>query len=338
MTIGRRHSSAAQRSSRVLFCARCVLGCIVLLVIGVGQSHAILRRSDRSEAEYITLAERYPAVCAVCFDDRLGGSGTLIAPRWVLTAAHVIQPREKQNGKWVPLAVDKKWYVLFNQSLQVPVKRVIEYPGYRKSSGLDVTLLELDHPVEGIAPIPCYAGNQELGQQITVVGFGGQGTIESGPPRDAAAVKIVNTPARQKVKWAGTDVVIQLIDTELLTQVDRPEAMTELEAVMTGGDSGGPALVNVNGQAMVAGVVSGAGVWFPPGTDPNSPYGERNAFARVSHAARWIEDTTGANFGVPRYERIAGLVVGPLLLVGCAWYIKRKRSKWLQPPKETAAP
>ena len=53
-----------------------------MLVIGAS---SLGLRHDLKEAQYIEFGEQFPAVCQVAGL----GSGTLIAPQWVLTAAHV---------------------------------------------------------------------------------------------------------------------------------------------------------------------------------------------------------------------------------------------------------
>lgn len=304
---------------------RVVFGLIALLMIAT-DAHAILRRSDRSEDDYIALGKRYPAVCMICSDGKLTGSGTLIAPRWVLTDAHVVDPWQLKNKTWVKSTVEKRWSVVFSRSQEIVVKRCIEYPGYANSTGgFDAALLELADPVEGIAPIPCYIGNQEVGRQITLVGFGGTGTFETGGPKGPAVVEFIKIPNLQRDKWAGTDIVIENRDKFFLTRVDPAETATELEAGFSGGDSGGPALIDVNGQTYVAGLI-GWTASIPPGTDPNLPYGRLHGFHRVSYAARWIEDTSGVSFGAPRPVRTAVLVAGIILLAAGGWYFRRRRS------------
>jgi hypothetical protein len=59
--------------------------CIALLAVAF-PPHAILIRPDRDDAEYLELATRYPSSIPLGAPD---GEGTLIAPRWVLTAAHM---------------------------------------------------------------------------------------------------------------------------------------------------------------------------------------------------------------------------------------------------------
>lgn len=302
---------------------RILLFSCVILATGVNNAQAILRRSDRSEVQYATLAERYPAVCLVCADGKGLASGTLIAPRWVLTAAHVVDPWTLKS-EWVKSSVESKWSVLFAGSQEVSVKRFIEYPGYsNKDGGVDIALLELDSPVEGIAPIPCYTGSDELGRQITLVGFGGTGTIETGGPKGAAAMKFLKTPAQQRVKLAGTDVIIEMSDRYFLTRVDRPEQATDLEAGFSGGDSGGPTLIHVDGQEYVAGLM-GWTASIPVSADPTLPYGNLLAFHRVSYAAQWIEDTSGVSFGAVRHERTVLLVAGVVLFVTAGWILGRK--------------
>ena len=304
--------------------ARLLLGLTALLVFRVENATAILRRPDREDANYLALAERFPAVCLVCADGVAAGSGTLIASRWVLTAGHVVDPWNLTSaGQWVKSKANHQWSVLFGKH-ENRVKRVIEYPGYScKEGGTDLALLELDTPVDSVVPISIFVDENEMGKTITLVGFGVTGTFETGPPQGAEAVKFSAIPARMRAKRAGTNVIISVSHEDLETRIDPLESATDLEASIAGGDSGGPALVQVGGQMYVAGVIS-SGPHRPPSEDPAGVYGDRVGFVRVSSFARWVEDTTSEDFGVVRVERMAvvsGLVL-LMLFAASVWYTK----------------
>jgi hypothetical protein len=183
--------------------------------------------------------------------------------------------------------------------------------------------VELETPVDSVVPISIFVDKTEMGKMVTLVGFGVTGTFETGPPHGADAVKFSTIPARMRAKRAGTNVIILVSHKDLVTRIDPAESATDLEASVAGGDSGGPALVQVSGQMYIAGVISSA-PQRPPSEDTAGIYGDRVSFVRVSSFARWVEDTTNEDFGVVRVERLAfvsGLVL-LMLLAASVWYTK----------------
>jgi hypothetical protein len=132
---------------------------------------------------------------------------------------------------------------------------------------------------KGLVPIPLYRGNDEAGRTATIVGFGGLGNFATGAPNARDAIK------QPLVRRAGTNVVEKVwIGDRCLTQVSRLDDATDLEAGVLGGDSGGPLLIQDNGQWFLAGVTKASigggmepvhpsygdnGFVFYPVTDPN---------------------------------------------------------------------
>lgn len=220
---------------------------------------AIVERTDRQDDQYLALGQRFPAVCEV----RPGGSGTLIAPRFVLTAAHVASGR----GGATAVACGDRVY---------PVKRAwIHSQGTSEGNRppeVDLALLELESAVEGIEPVPINRGRDEAGRTAFLVGVGDYG--KAGEPL---------TPTDHRTR-AATNTVADAGPMRLFFPFEPPPLGTDLEGVSGPGDSGGPALLERDGRVVVAGVSSAAD--GPPGR-----YGLTDIYTRVSTHADWIDRT-----------------------------------------------
>ncbi len=208
----------------------------------------------------MALGASLPAVGRVLPD----GSATLIAPTWAITAAHVAS------------RVAKGSQVEFG-GVAYPVARVFVHPeGHadparpRQPPEVDLALLELARPVVGITPLALYRGREELGRTMTIVGcgdFGAAGAARTRPDGRCRAV---------------TNVVADAGPKRLFFGFDAPPAGTTLEGIGVAGDSGGPALIDVNGAWQIAGVSSG-------GDGPPGAYGSTDIYTRVSSYLDWIE-------------------------------------------------
>lgn len=206
--------------------------------------------------------------------------GVLIAPKWVLTAAHFVQ----DSSVW---RFGDHFY---------KTKRVIRHPKLKPNAeetqwiGFDMALLELEHAVKDIKPAVRYYGDKELGKTITKVGYGYIGNGKVG----------MDNPRKQE-KLAGRNVVDAIGGTfenrEFSTSVmvcdfDNPETEEsnhfgspiplELEIGGSKGDSGGGVFMEDGGKFVLVGIVSGA-------LNREIKYGAVMALARVSKANAWID-------------------------------------------------
>ena len=229
-----------------------------LIALAAAPATAIVVRHDVDEAKYRALGEDYPEAVAVLPD----GTGVLIAPQWVLTAAHVARMADRR-----PLSVE-------TGGREYAVERVFLHPDWRDMGPHDIALMRLTEPVEGVTPVAPYNGGDEVGRTVTFVGRGDFGTGKTGPT------------AMDRVKRAATNVVDDADDDWLFFDFDAGEAATPLEGVSGPGDSGGPALLERDGKVWVVGVSVAA-------DGKVGRYGVTEIYSRVSTYRDWLIEVMG---------------------------------------------
>jgi hypothetical protein len=229
-----------------------------LALLAVTDAGATVIRHDRSDKDALTLGARFAAVCRVMPD----GGCTLIAPRWVATAAHVAS--RLQPGSTIQFDGQTR-----------TVTRVVIHPDGASKPGVppevDLALVELDRPVDGIEPVPVYRGTGEFGTTVVIVGYGDFGV---------AAAPLTRSDGRRR---AVTNVVDDAGPMRLFVSFTSPPDGTANEGVGAAGDSGGPLLIEVNGRWHLAGVSSASK--GKPGT-----YGLVDVYTRVSSYLAWIDE------------------------------------------------
>lgn len=232
----------------------------------------IIIRHDRSDAAYLDLGRRYAAVLGHVRTARgnVNGTATLIAPRWVATAAHVA--RSLRPGQALEIG-----------GASYAVDRVFVHPAWDgPAPAHDIALVRLGRAVEGVEPARLYRQDDEAGREVVVVGAGMVGTGLTGPREDDGQVR------------GATNRIDEAAETWLRFVFDAPDSenTTDLEGISGPGDSGGPAFIVIDGAAYLAGVSSGqddAATGGKPGR-----YGVSEYYTRVSHYTAWIDQTMRA--------------------------------------------
>jgi V8-like Glu-specific endopeptidase len=154
-------------------------------------------------------------------------TGTLIAPRVVLTAAHCVESAYASQVLSVVFSPEPA-RALASERVRAVDGRV--HPDWRLGSDIGVLILAEDAPV---APVPLDAAEISagvLGQTTRVVGFGADDQGKLGSRRSGTARVTVIRPGAFSIEAAP--------------------------GMSCGGDSGGPVFLEVNGAERIAGITS----------------------------------------------------------------------------------
>lgn len=271
---------------------------LALLAISFTAS-AVVIRSDVDDAKYRVPASAFPALVDMPGE----GHGVLIAPQWVVTAAHAAPMQGMEEDVSIGGVAHK-------------IKRVIIYPGYKKlpvklvnealasgdfskvhaflASSNDIALIELASPLTDVTPVPLYRGNKEVGMTVRLVGKGATGNGSKGQDP--------HSPHRSVLRRAF-NVIVGADPRYIWYRFDPPPSALPLEGITGSGDSGGPLLIGNGDSRQLVGLAS----WskYPPGHPflseyaPGRPfveglYGEIVYGVRISSYIQWIEGVISA--------------------------------------------
>ncbi|KPQ37693.1 MAG: Secreted trypsin-like serine protease [Phormidesmis priestleyi Ana] len=212
------------------------------------------------------------------YRDRCDGMGMLIAPHWILTAAQVATEISLETKiEFNHIAYSIQQIVLHPHFLNDSLEYNLEYSLEKDIAEHDIALIRLHQPVEEVAPLPLFNQTNEQGQVMTFVGKGDFGHGLIGPDQIDGKLRM------------ATNRVESVDEQWLVFKFDAPPEGTEREGIAGPGDSGGPALVNVEGGWAIAGIRSGQLSRLPSGKNMGEGhYGVWEYYTRVSQYLDWI--------------------------------------------------
>jgi autotransporter-associated beta strand protein len=272
-------------------------------------------RDDTPDSNYTSFSAQpqYASsgyIDVVTSSEEIFGSATLIAPDWVITAAHVVTV---DNGVGASAPAFPAAQVTFGQgasttpfqAASIGVNSIAVESGwnYNLSNGNDLALVQLATPVTNVAPAQLYPSSlgTAIGQIATIIGYGKTGTgltgDNTGPGTRRAIQNVIDAfggsnttggpPDNQPYSFVGLSSNIELTDFD---QPNTPSASVmgsstplSLEGSSVPGDSGGGLFLTAGSQTYLEAVTDFVGVEpsNPLSTNPAGFYGDYNGYTRL---------------------------------------------------------
>lgn len=257
---------------------------------------AVVVRADVEDARYRIPATAFPALVDLPGE----GHGVLIAPQWVVTAAHATPMQMPGMEQDVSIG-----------GVAYRIKRVVLHPDYRKppdalvqealttrdfsrfyaalGAADDIALIALAKPVLGVAPVALYRGDAEVGMTAELIGKGATGDGNVGQDPHGAHRGVLRHAFNT---IAGADARY------LWYRFDPPASALPLEGITGSGDSGGPLLIGAGDARQLVGLASWGQyppehpfwkTWTADRPFVQGLYGQIVHAVRISHYLPWIE-------------------------------------------------
>jgi len=272
--------------------------------------------SDPNDSSYFAQpGQGYDGVVDIRFNGNATGTGALLSDgRHILTAAHLW---DGGNTTIATSAIAIRFSIL-GDTTDYAIESYTLHPSYNEAdqdTNNDLALIKLaaDAP-SGANRYELYTDSDEVGQTMTIVGFGLRGTGTDGQDNadptvqgrvgqnrvDALGDVLNSTAGRSIVE--GSQLIFDFDNgttaNDAGTLINAPDTgLGSQEVNTTSGDSGGPSFIDGKLAGVTSYGITPTGLGFATNTDidtaTNSTFGEFSANIRVSHYVDWINATAG---------------------------------------------
>lgn len=263
---------------------------LALLLALSSTAAAVVIRHDVDDAAYRAPASAFPALVDMPGE----GHGVLVAPQWVLTAAHTLPVHARLEQVTIGDAPRKVDRVVIHDGYR-PLPQALIDPAIASGEAMlivaflaavdDIALIRLAEPVTGIVPVALAGESARPGQTVMLVGKGATGNgvdgYRPGGPNRTTLRRAYNEVTSAYGRW-------------FCYRFDAPASALPLEGALGNGDSGGPVLVETGGQWRLAGVASWKVVEGHVVKSPYGLYGQVTCNVRLDHYADWIDSVMAA--------------------------------------------